>query len=189
MRLRPSGNKGPVATSLASFELYHRDSAWTWEKTPAGVPMTITSPGSSVSTRPAARWSRPRRRSCRSVFASCITCAVQAALDAQAGGARRQFVGGDQHRAEAAGARRSSCRWSIAACASGSRARDMSLKQAVAEDVVAARRPASTWRGTLAADDHGQLGLVVELVGHLRPHARLRRAPTSELAPRKKNHG
>ncbi|MGE0241061.1 MAG: bifunctional [glutamine synthetase] adenylyltransferase/[glutamine synthetase]-adenylyl-L-tyrosine phosphorylase [Parvibaculaceae bacterium] len=31
MRLRPSGNKGPVATSLASFTRYHRDQAWTWE--------------------------------------------------------------------------------------------------------------------------------------------------------------
>ena len=31
MRLRPSGNKGPVATSLASFTQYHRDQAWTWE--------------------------------------------------------------------------------------------------------------------------------------------------------------
>ena len=32
MRLRPSGNKGPVATSLESFRAYHRKSAWTWEK-------------------------------------------------------------------------------------------------------------------------------------------------------------
>jgi glutamate-ammonia-ligase adenylyltransferase len=32
MRLRPSGSKGPVAASLASFRSYHRDSAWTWEK-------------------------------------------------------------------------------------------------------------------------------------------------------------
>ena len=32
MRLRPSGSKGPVATSLASFQSYHEDSAWTWEK-------------------------------------------------------------------------------------------------------------------------------------------------------------
>ena len=32
MRLRPSGNKGPVATNLDSFRTYHRQSAWTWEK-------------------------------------------------------------------------------------------------------------------------------------------------------------
>jgi [glutamine synthetase] adenylyltransferase / [glutamine synthetase]-adenylyl-L-tyrosine phosphorylase len=32
MRLRPSGSKGPVATSLASFKTYQADSAWTWEK-------------------------------------------------------------------------------------------------------------------------------------------------------------
>jgi len=32
MRLRPSGRKGPVAVSLASFQHYHRESAWTWER-------------------------------------------------------------------------------------------------------------------------------------------------------------
>ena len=32
MRLRPSGSKGPVATSLSSFKVYHRESSWTWEK-------------------------------------------------------------------------------------------------------------------------------------------------------------
>ena len=32
MRLRPSGNKGPVAVSLAGFRRYHADSAWTWER-------------------------------------------------------------------------------------------------------------------------------------------------------------
>jgi glutamate-ammonia-ligase adenylyltransferase len=31
MRLRPSGNAGPLATSLKGFIQYHRDSAWTWE--------------------------------------------------------------------------------------------------------------------------------------------------------------
>ncbi|MET3926159.1 bifunctional [glutamine synthetase] adenylyltransferase/[glutamine synthetase]-adenylyl-L-tyrosine phosphorylase [Devosia sp. 2618] len=31
MRLRPSGNAGPLATSLAGFRSYHRDNAWTWE--------------------------------------------------------------------------------------------------------------------------------------------------------------
>lgn len=31
MRLRPSGRAGPVATSLASFNRYHTESAWTWE--------------------------------------------------------------------------------------------------------------------------------------------------------------
>ena len=32
MRLRPSGNKGPVAVSLSSFERYHAEDAWTWER-------------------------------------------------------------------------------------------------------------------------------------------------------------
>lgn len=31
MRLRPSGNAGPVAASLESFIRYHDESAWTWE--------------------------------------------------------------------------------------------------------------------------------------------------------------
>ncbi|PPD45516.1 MAG: bifunctional [glutamate--ammonia ligase]-adenylyl-L-tyrosine phosphorylase/[glutamate--ammonia-ligase] adenylyltransferase [Methylocystis sp.] len=30
-RLRPSGNKGPIASSLKSFELYQADEAWIWE--------------------------------------------------------------------------------------------------------------------------------------------------------------
>ena len=31
MRLRPSGNQGPVATSLASFRTYQQTEAWVWE--------------------------------------------------------------------------------------------------------------------------------------------------------------
>ncbi|MBD3663068.1 glutamine-synthetase adenylyltransferase [Sulfitobacter sp. TSTF-M16] len=31
MRLRPSGNQGPVATSLGSFESYQKTQAWVWE--------------------------------------------------------------------------------------------------------------------------------------------------------------
>ncbi|MEO8756211.1 MAG: bifunctional [glutamine synthetase] adenylyltransferase/[glutamine synthetase]-adenylyl-L-tyrosine phosphorylase [Devosia sp.] len=31
MRLRPSGNAGPLATSLVAFRLYQETSAWTWE--------------------------------------------------------------------------------------------------------------------------------------------------------------
>jgi glutamate-ammonia-ligase adenylyltransferase len=32
MRLRPTGNKGPVALSLESFVRYHATEAWTWER-------------------------------------------------------------------------------------------------------------------------------------------------------------
>lgn len=32
MRLRPSGNKGPVAVSLGAFRGYHAGDAWTWER-------------------------------------------------------------------------------------------------------------------------------------------------------------
>ena len=31
MRLRPSGNSGPLVASLTAFEKYQRESAWTWE--------------------------------------------------------------------------------------------------------------------------------------------------------------
>ena len=31
MRLRPSGESGPIASSLAAFGQYQRESAWTWE--------------------------------------------------------------------------------------------------------------------------------------------------------------
>ena len=31
MRLRPTGNKGPVAVSLKSFADYHASESWTWE--------------------------------------------------------------------------------------------------------------------------------------------------------------
>ena len=32
MRLRPSGNQGPVAVRLDTFVHYHREEAWTWER-------------------------------------------------------------------------------------------------------------------------------------------------------------
>lgn len=32
MRLRPSGSKGPVAVSLSSFQRYHAEESWTWER-------------------------------------------------------------------------------------------------------------------------------------------------------------
>jgi len=31
MRLRPSGNSGPIASSLEAFKRYHDEAAWTWE--------------------------------------------------------------------------------------------------------------------------------------------------------------
>ncbi|MBY0335544.1 MAG: hypothetical protein K2X11_02975 [Acetobacteraceae bacterium] len=32
MRLRPSGNKGPLAVRLSAFARYHAEEAWTWER-------------------------------------------------------------------------------------------------------------------------------------------------------------
>jgi glutamate-ammonia-ligase adenylyltransferase len=46
MRLRPSGNQGPVATKLSSFIEYQRSSAWTWEHLALTRASVITGPAS-----------------------------------------------------------------------------------------------------------------------------------------------
>src|SRR6185312_11738953 len=61
MRLRPSGTKGPVATSLAAFRRYHDEAAWTWEQMsltrarvvagPAGLAETVMAAVRAVLTR------------------------------------------------------------------------------------------------------------------------------------------
>ena len=62
MRLRPSGNSGPVASSLAAFQRYHRESAWTWEQMAltrarivagsAALAATVSAEVKTVLTRP-----------------------------------------------------------------------------------------------------------------------------------------
>ena len=44
MRLRPTGNKGPVAVSLESFGRYHRSQSWTWERMALTRARVIVSP-------------------------------------------------------------------------------------------------------------------------------------------------
>jgi glutamate-ammonia-ligase adenylyltransferase len=44
MRLRPTGNKGPVAVSLESFARYHAGEAWTWERLALTRARVIVSP-------------------------------------------------------------------------------------------------------------------------------------------------
>ena len=44
MRLRPSGNQGPVATRLSSFVSYQTGSAWTWEHLALTRARTLTGP-------------------------------------------------------------------------------------------------------------------------------------------------
>jgi glutamate-ammonia-ligase adenylyltransferase len=46
MRLRPSGNKGPVAVSLESFARYHTHDAWTWERMALTRARVISAPDS-----------------------------------------------------------------------------------------------------------------------------------------------
>ncbi|MGE3506958.1 MAG: bifunctional [glutamine synthetase] adenylyltransferase/[glutamine synthetase]-adenylyl-L-tyrosine phosphorylase [Alphaproteobacteria bacterium] len=45
MRLRPSGQSGPIASSLASFEKYHREASWTWEHMALTRARVICGPG------------------------------------------------------------------------------------------------------------------------------------------------
>ncbi len=44
MRLRPSGNQGPVATRLSSFVAYQKSSAWTWEHLALTRARVVTGP-------------------------------------------------------------------------------------------------------------------------------------------------
>ena len=44
MRLRPTGNKGPVAVSLESFARYHMTQSWTWERMALTRARVIVSP-------------------------------------------------------------------------------------------------------------------------------------------------
>jgi glutamate-ammonia-ligase adenylyltransferase len=44
MRLRPTGNKGPVAVSLESFTRYHETESWTWERMALTRARVIASP-------------------------------------------------------------------------------------------------------------------------------------------------
>jgi glutamate-ammonia-ligase adenylyltransferase len=44
MRLRPSGNKGPIAVSLKSFKRYHQWDAWTWERMALTRARVVTGP-------------------------------------------------------------------------------------------------------------------------------------------------
>jgi len=47
-RLRPNGEKGPIAASYASFERYYRDSAWTWEYMALSRARVVAGPRSLV---------------------------------------------------------------------------------------------------------------------------------------------
>ncbi len=44
MRLRPSGNAGPIASSMDSFSRYHQEQAWTWEHMALTRARVITGP-------------------------------------------------------------------------------------------------------------------------------------------------
>lgn len=49
LRLRPSGNAGPVASQLASFKAYQAESAWTWEHMALTRARVVSGPPTIVS--------------------------------------------------------------------------------------------------------------------------------------------
>ena len=63
MRLRPSGNAGPLATSLKAFVQYHEENAWTWERMALSRARVIYADdglGADVDAAVAAALDRPR---------------------------------------------------------------------------------------------------------------------------------
>jgi [glutamine synthetase] adenylyltransferase / [glutamine synthetase]-adenylyl-L-tyrosine phosphorylase len=63
MRLRPSGNAGPLASSLEAFERYQRESAWTWEHMALTRARIVTGPEAlraRIAAIEAATLGRPR---------------------------------------------------------------------------------------------------------------------------------
>lgn len=63
MRLRPSGNAGPLATSITGFRSYHRDNAWTWEHLALSRARVVAADGSfghTIDAEIAAIMARPR---------------------------------------------------------------------------------------------------------------------------------
>ena len=83
MRLRPSGNKGPVAVSLGSFRRYHAESAWTWERMALTRARVVAGPPAlraASRRRSPKRWLRPAMPDAsapmprRCARACCATC-------------------------------------------------------------------------------------------------------------------
>ena len=82
MRLRPSGNKGPVAVSLEAFRRYHEHDAWTWERMALTRARVIAGPAAlrervrhaiatAIAGRPARCGKMPRRCG-RACCGSCL---------------------------------------------------------------------------------------------------------------------
>ena len=77
MRLRPSGQKGPVATQLSSFIDYQASEAWTWEHMALTRARVVSGPPALRAARRAGHprraraAARPRPRS----PPTCATCA------------------------------------------------------------------------------------------------------------------
>ncbi|MFQ3622133.1 MAG: glutamine-synthetase adenylyltransferase, partial [Acetobacteraceae bacterium] len=79
MRLRPSGNKGPIAVSLRSFARYQREEAWTWEHMALTRARVIAGPP-------------PLRRRARAAICEALTRRRDAAKVRAEAGALRQRI-------------------------------------------------------------------------------------------------
>src|SRR5215471_2291093 len=74
MRLRPSGNQGPVAVRLDSFIEYHREKAWTWERMAMTRARVIAGPPELCDAVEAAiREALTRQRATMEIFADAKT--------------------------------------------------------------------------------------------------------------------
>lgn len=80
MRLRPSGNKGPVAVRLSAFERYHAEESWTWER------MALTR-ARAIAGPPALK-----RRIAEAIRAAILDPARAEAAPAEAGAMRRRML-------------------------------------------------------------------------------------------------
>lgn len=101
LRLRPSGNQGPVATSFAAFRTYQAEQAWTWEHLALTRARVIAGPAALAADVEEARQqvlSEPRAR--RAVFAALADMrdriarskTAQGGFDAKIGPGRMQDI-------------------------------------------------------------------------------------------------
>jgi glutamate-ammonia-ligase adenylyltransferase len=73
LRLRPQGDKGPLATSLDSFRAYHQDGAWTWERMALTRARVVAGPtGLAEATMAAVREALTRPRDPRIIKADVL---------------------------------------------------------------------------------------------------------------------
>ena len=95
LRLRPSGNKGPVATHIDAFRKYQREDAWTWEH------MALTR--ARAGRRRSESWRRDRSRKspkswhCRAIRQKIAAEAAEMRAHDREGEAAARYLGHQAH--------------------------------------------------------------------------------------------